>query len=70
MKTLQFDVTINAPRARVWDNMLGPETYKAWTTAFCEGSSYEGSWDQGAKIRFRAEEADGGYVVTRLQKAK
>ncbi len=26
--------------------------------------------DAGAKIRFRAEEADGGYVVTRLQKAK
>ncbi|HQW38152.1 MAG TPA: copper-binding protein [Usitatibacteraceae bacterium] len=25
---------------------------------------------EGSKIRFRAEEADGGYVVTRLQKAK
>mgnify|MGYP001159254077 CR=1 FL=1 len=25
---------------------------------------------EGAKVRFRAEEADGGYVVTRLQKAK
>lgn len=26
--------------------------------------------DAGSQIRFRAEEADGGYVVTRLQKAK
>ena len=26
--------------------------------------------EPGAKIRFRAEEADGGYLVTRLQKAK
>jgi len=26
--------------------------------------------DAGAKIRFRAEEADGGYLVTRLEKAK
>jgi len=26
--------------------------------------------DTGTKVRFRAEEADGGYVVTRLQKAK
>lgn len=26
--------------------------------------------DVGAKIRFRAEEADGGYLVTKLQKAK
>jgi Cu(I)/Ag(I) efflux system periplasmic protein CusF len=26
--------------------------------------------EPGAKVRFRAEEADGGYLVTRLQKAK
>ncbi len=26
--------------------------------------------DAGTRIRFRAEEADGGYLVTRLQKAK
>ena len=26
--------------------------------------------ESGMQIRFRAEEADGGYVVTRLQKAK
>jgi Cu/Ag efflux protein CusF len=26
--------------------------------------------EPGTKIRFRAEEADGGYLVTRLQKAK
>ena len=26
--------------------------------------------DAGTKIRFRAEEADGGYLVTRLQKSK
>jgi len=26
--------------------------------------------EPGAKIRFRAEEADGGYLVTRLQKSK
>lgn len=26
--------------------------------------------DAGAKIRFRAEESEGGYLVTRLQKGK
>ena len=26
--------------------------------------------EPGAKIRFRAEEAEGGYLVTRLQKSK
>ena len=59
MKTLTFETTIRAPRARVWDTMLGPETYKAWTAAFCEGSHYVGSWEQGAKILFLAPSGDG-----------
>ena len=59
MKTLTFDITINAPRTTVWDTMLGPETYKAWTRAFCEGSHYLGSWESGAKIRFLAPSGDG-----------
>jgi hypothetical protein len=52
MKTLTFEVTINAPRVLVWSTMLSPEGYKAWTTAFCEGSYYEGSWQAGERIRF------------------
>ena len=51
-KTLHFSVQIEAPRARVWETMLGAETYGDWTTAFCEGSHFEGSWDKGAQIRF------------------
>ena len=59
MKTLTFEITIHAPRARVWSTMLEPESYKAWTSAFCEGSYFEGSWDQGAKIRFLSPSGDG-----------
>jgi hypothetical protein len=39
--------------------MLGPESYPRWTSAFAEGSTYEGSWEQGAKIRFLAPSGDG-----------
>ena len=59
MKTLTFEITIHATRARVWSTMLEPESYKAWTSAFCEGSYFEGSWDQGAKIRFLSPSGDG-----------
>ncbi|HET7793041.1 MAG TPA: SRPBCC domain-containing protein [Rhizobacter sp.] len=59
MKTLKFEIAIKAPRPRVWTTMLAPDTYKAWTAAFCEGSYYEGSWDKGAKIRFLAPSGDG-----------
>ena len=38
LKTLNFEIDIHAPRACVWDAMLGPDTYRAWTAAFCEGS--------------------------------
>lgn len=63
MKTLTFEITIAAPRARVWKTMLEPESYKAWTAAFCEGSYYEGSWDEGARIRFLSPSGDGMSAV-------
>jgi uncharacterized protein YndB with AHSA1/START domain len=56
-KTLTFSVSIQAPRRLVWDTMLGAETYKAWTAAFCEGSSFTGSWDEGSKIQFSGRTA-------------
>ncbi len=59
MKTLTFEITIHAPRARVWSTMLGPESYKTWTAAFSEGSYYTGSWEQGARINFLAPSGDG-----------
>jgi hypothetical protein len=59
MKTLTFEITIQAPRAKVWELMLGAETYKAWASAFCEGTYYVGSWAEGDKIRFMAPSGDG-----------
>lgn len=52
MKTQHFDIFINAPRRHVWTTMLQPAGYEKWTSAFCEGSRFDGSWDQGSKIRF------------------
>lgn len=59
MKTLTFELTIAASPARVWDAMLQPESYKAWTAAFCEGSHFTGSWEQGAAIHFLSPTGDG-----------
>ncbi|MBI3130072.1 MAG: SRPBCC domain-containing protein [Acidobacteria bacterium] len=57
--TLNFTQSIRAPRARVWDTMIALETYKLWTAAFGEGSTFEGSWASGAKIRFVGPSGDG-----------
>lgn len=56
-----FDILIQAPRRQVWTTMLEAPTYEQWTRAFCEGSRYEGSWDQGARIRF-LDPAGNGMV--------
>jgi uncharacterized protein YndB with AHSA1/START domain len=37
MKTLKFEVTINAPRSRVWNTMLEPETYRSGRRHFAKG---------------------------------
>lgn len=58
-KTLHFPIRIDAPRERVWSVMLGPGTYDQWTAAFCEGSRYEGSWEQGQRIRFLTPSGEG-----------
>ncbi len=58
-KTLRFTVSIEAPRRSVWDTMLGAETYRQWTSPFCAGSYYEGTWDEGSKIHFLAPNGDG-----------
>ena len=58
-KTLAYEVTIAAPRGVVWDKLTAPDTYREWTAAFAPGSHYQGSWDQGAEIRFLAPNGDG-----------
>ena len=52
LQRLQFSIRIHAPVARVWELMLAPDSYRDWTSAFMEGSYFEGSWEQGQRIRF------------------
>lgn len=63
MRKLTYTAVIEAPRETVWDRMLAPATYERWTVAFSEGSRYEGSWDEGARILFLGPEG-GGMVST------
>lgn len=58
-KTLEFSVVIRAPREKVWHAMLFSPTYEQWTSAFMEGSRYEGGWNPGDRIRFLAPNGDG-----------
>ena len=59
MIKMNFSALIQAPPAQVWDAMLGIDTYKIWTEAFCAGSYFVGSWDKGEEIRFLAPNGSG-----------
>lgn len=61
MKTLHFETSIHAPRSKVWDTMLAPDTYRDWTSAFAEGSYYDGSWEEGGNLRFLGPSGDGMF---------
>ena len=72
--TMHFGITINAPKARVWDTMLQDATYRQWTTAFNPGGSswYEGDWTPGSTMRFLGSGANGalGGMVSRIKEAR
>jgi len=71
MTNLQFNITINAPVARVYDCMLSlssKSTYEQWTALFNPTSTYEGSWEKGSKVLFVGvdEKGEKGGMVSRI----
>ncbi|MBL0160606.1 MAG: SRPBCC domain-containing protein [Bryobacterales bacterium] len=62
MKTLHFAARINASPKTVWEVMIAPDTYRAWTSEFAEGSYFEGSWNKGDRICFLGP-GGGGMVA-------
>jgi hypothetical protein len=52
MERLNFSIKINAPKEKVWDTMLGKETYPEWTSEFVPGSNVETDWQKGSKAIF------------------
>ena len=72
MQKVQFSIDINAPKEKVWDAMLGDATYREWTSEFHPGSYYEGSWEEGADIRFIGPEADGSKsgMISRIKESR
>ncbi len=59
MEKLTFTTVINAPREKVWNTMLEKETYQQWVAPFHEGSTYEGTWEEGSEIKFTGPSEDG-----------
>lgn len=52
MEKQKFNITINAPREKVWEILWGNETYPAWTAPFAEGSNVQTDWQKGSRVLF------------------
>ena len=63
MQKHQYEITISAPREKVWKTMLEDATYRQWTTPFGEGVSntsyFEGDWSKGSQMKFLASPGNG-----------
>ena len=72
MKKLQFSTTINAPKEKVWNAMLGNDSYPKWTDVFSPGSHYVGDWNTGSKILFLGPSETGGTggMVSRIKESR
>lgn len=61
MKKLQFQINIIATSKKVWQTLWFSQSYKKWTTVFCEGSYYKGEMKEGNRIHFLSPDGRGMY---------
>jgi len=70
MNKLHFSITVNAPKAKVWNTMLDDKTYRVWTEAFTPGSHYVGDWSKGSKILFLGLDPKTGQMGGMVSRIK
>ncbi|WP_316821086.1 SRPBCC domain-containing protein [Pedobacter gandavensis] len=59
MKTMEFKTMINASPEKVWEVLLGVDTYPIWTAGFAEGSNVTTDWKKGSKAIFGDGKGNG-----------
>ncbi len=58
-KKINLEILINSSPQGVWDAIVNDRKYRFWTSAFQEGSFFEGGWNKGDAIRFIAINREG-----------
>jgi uncharacterized protein YndB with AHSA1/START domain len=66
MEKLNFQISINASRNKIWDVLWNDETYRKWTAVFSPGSYAVTDWQEGSKTLFLS--SDGSGMVSTIAK--
>ncbi len=60
MQRINFSISINAPKEKVWQVLWNDSSYRQWTSAFSEGSYVvTDNWKEGTKILFLSPGGSG-----------
>lgn len=68
MKKRQYNVTIKAPKEKLWNILWGKGSYEQWTAVFAEGSTADTDWREGSRVLFHDGKGDG--MVARIVKRR
>jgi len=61
METLKFEIEIDAPPEKVWTVLWSDISYQQWTSAFTEGSFYQGTLEENSIVKFLDPKNNGMY---------
>ena len=65
MEKIEFKKEVKASAEKVWDILLGKDTYPKWTSVFADGSSVETDWEKGSRAIFG--DGTGNGMVSRIE---
>lgn len=65
MERKEFSIEINAPKEKVWNVLWDMESFRQYTTPFCEGSYVETTWEEGTEARFLNTDGFGSLATVR-----
>jgi len=66
MEKLTFNITIKAPKEKLWKILWEDQSYQDWTAVFSEGSRAETDWNEGSKVLFL--DGKGNGMVSKIAK--
>lgn len=61
MEKLQFNIQINAEPEKVWSILWDDFSFRQWTSAFTEGSFYQGNLEENSIIKFLDPQNNGMF---------
>lgn len=65
MEKINFSISINAPKEKVWKTLWDDTTYRKWTSVFSSTSYADTDWKEGSKVLFL--DSQGSGMVSKIE---